>query len=64
MNKDTKALKSRYRNLCTKVVETRDKNDKVVARVRVRREGSPSLREWAEVAKGGREWLQRKRDGR
>jgi len=60
MISSTKALKSRYRHLCTEVIEQKD-GQRVVSRRRIRREGAPSLKEWALVAKDGPEWLARKR---
>jgi hypothetical protein len=60
MTPSTKALKSRYRNLCTEVIEQKD-GQRVISRTRIRREGAPSLKEWALAAKDGPEWLARKR---
>lgn len=58
----THALKSRYRNLCTDVVETSGERGRTTKRVR--REGAPSLREWALATEDGKAWLARKRRGK
>lgn len=64
MNLESKALKSRYRSLCTEVEETRDKNGRVVSKTRVRSYGSPSLKDWATATEAGKRWRERKRRGR
>lgn len=63
MNKSSKALKNRYRGLCTHIIETKDGSGRV-SRQRVRREGSPPLKEWASATEPGKAWLERKRRGR
>ena len=53
MRRTTRNLKSRYRNLHTELTDEKEPR-------RVRRSGSPSMKEWALGFDEGTEWLRRK----